>query len=135
MMASGRSTRFRRLSTHALRITMLVLIVSLIHLKQARVSRLLDKSVNISPSQVAAFFSDAASIGKPNRYGALPVLDVNQERLGYVLQTSPQGDHVIGFSGPTNVLVAFGVNDRIRGIDGAFYLRSGTQGGAPGSSY
>ncbi|MHC4875440.1 MAG: FMN-binding protein [Planctomycetota bacterium] len=43
------------------------------------------------------------------------VLDVDGERLGVVLQTSPQSDHIIGFSGPTNVLVAFDAEEHIVG--------------------
>ena len=38
-------------------------------------------------------------------------------RWVFVLQTSPGSDHLIGFSGPTNTLIALGLDDRIVGID------------------
>ncbi|MFT5326130.1 MAG: NosR/NirI family nitrous oxide reductase transcriptional regulator [Planctomycetaceae bacterium] len=44
------------------------------------------------------------------------VVDNSGKRLGYVLQTSPASDHIIGFSGPTNLLLAFTPGDRIAGI-------------------
>ena len=36
--------------------------------------------------------------------------------LGYVMQTSPSADHIIGFSGPTNVLLIFNTNHVFQGI-------------------
>lgn len=44
------------------------------------------------------------------------VVDDSGMPLGYVLQTSPAADHIIGFSGPTNLLLAFTPDDRIAGI-------------------
>jgi Na+-translocating ferredoxin:NAD+ oxidoreductase RnfG subunit len=38
------------------------------------------------------------------------------ETLGAVLQTSPQSDHVIGYSGPTNCLVLLDSNNRILSV-------------------
>lgn len=44
------------------------------------------------------------------------VVDSTSQPLGFVVQTSPQSDGIVGFSGPTNVLIAFGIDDRIIGL-------------------
>ena len=44
------------------------------------------------------------------------VTDATGATLGYVLQTSPEGDEAIGFSGPSNVLVGFDADDQIIGL-------------------
>lgn len=44
------------------------------------------------------------------------VVDAAGARLGFVLQTSPQGDAAIGFSGPTNLLIGCDDTQHIRGV-------------------
>ncbi|MDA1163643.1 MAG: FMN-binding protein [Planctomycetota bacterium] len=44
------------------------------------------------------------------------IVDSSGELLGFVVQTSPEADHIVGFSGPTNVLIAFGVDDHVAGV-------------------
>jgi NosR/NirI family nitrous oxide reductase transcriptional regulator len=44
------------------------------------------------------------------------VVDASNQPLGFVVQTSPQSDIIVGFSGPTNVLIAFGTDDTIIGL-------------------
>lgn len=44
------------------------------------------------------------------------VVDAENEPLGFVVQTSPQSDGIVGFSGPTNILIAFDTDDRIIGL-------------------
>jgi NosR/NirI family transcriptional regulator, nitrous oxide reductase regulator len=44
------------------------------------------------------------------------VVDAASESLGFVVQTSPQSDGIVGFSGPTNILIAFDTDDRIIGL-------------------
>ncbi len=69
-------------------------------------------------SRLRRFFPAAESVAPEiNPLGGRNVLDSAGRPLGYVLQTSPEGDRVIGFSGPTNVLLAFDPDDRILGID------------------
>jgi uncharacterized protein with FMN-binding domain len=63
------------------------------------------------------FFPEANSVANEARGQGREVLDASGELLGYLLQTSPGSDHLIGFSGPTNTLIAFGLDDRIVGID------------------
>lgn len=44
------------------------------------------------------------------------VVDAEGSELGFVIQTAPDSDRSIGFSGPTNLLVAFGPGERIIGL-------------------
>ena len=47
--------------------------------------------------------------------GVFSVSDEDGKHLGSLLQTSPHADHIVGFSGPTNVMVAFDADDRVSG--------------------
>lgn len=40
-----------------------------------------------------------------------------RETIGSVLQTSPQSDHIIGYSGPTNCLILLGTDGKIRSVE------------------
>jgi len=48
--------------------------------------------------------------------GVQAVRDAEGRNLGRLLQTSPQSDTVVGFSGSTNVMVAFGPDEKVIGI-------------------
>lgn len=48
--------------------------------------------------------------------GSYPIKNEAGDDLGYALQTSPLADHLIGFSGPTNVLIVVSADDTIRGL-------------------
>jgi hypothetical protein len=63
------------------------------------------------------FFPDAVQGGlfDPDRR-TQQVVDAASQSLGFVVQTSPQSDRIVGFSGPTNILIAFGTDDRILGL-------------------
>ena len=63
------------------------------------------------------FFPTADALAATSTKAGQDVLDSSKNRLGYVLQTSPDSDHIIGFSGPTNTLIAFSNEDRIVGIE------------------
>lgn len=67
---------------------------------------------------VQKFFPTAARLTAfdPLRAGRT-VVDAGGLPLGVVVQTSPQSDNIVGFSGPTNTLVALDVEDRVVGID------------------
>ena len=64
-----------------------------------------------------AFFPNAVEGGlfNPGRR-TQEVVDAKNEPLGFVVQTSPQSDGIVGFSGPTNILIAFDTDDRIIGL-------------------
>ena len=67
-------------------------------------------------SQANAFFLNGMKWGEAERHGGREVLSTDDVMLGYVIQTAPDGDRYLGFSGPSNLLVAFDTNDRIVGI-------------------
>ena len=46
----------------------------------------------------------------------LQVLDQNENLLGLVTQTSPEGDSAIGFSGPTNVMVIWDQDQKVSSV-------------------
>ena len=67
-------------------------------------------------SSSLAFYPNSAKLGEPEKHGGRIVLAADGNTLGYVLQTTPESDPFIGFSGPTNLLVAFDNSDRILGL-------------------
>ena len=72
---------------------------------------------SIALSEVSRYFADAAKLGDAESHGGLQVLSSAGETLGYVVQTAPESDRFLGFSGPTNLLIAFDTQDRIVGIN------------------
>ena len=70
----------------------------------------------VSLEQVKAFFPNAARLADWDAVSGGQVVE-NREGLGlgYVLQTSPKCDNVVGYSGPTNVLIALDKTDHVLG--------------------
>ncbi len=58
-------------------------------------------------AQVLPYFPSATSISEDSSSLWQKVLDHNDDTLGTVIQTSPESDSIIGFSGSSNTLVAF----------------------------
>ena len=118
-MTSAEPSRWRRYGLHVLRVGVFVAILALIHFQHAR-SVAQRSAVEISPinlKSVAELFPAAAKVSDEARAdGGREVYDDSGNALGYVLQTSPQADHIIGFSGPTNMLLAFSPDDVVVGI-------------------
>ena len=50
---------------------------------------------------------EAASISERSPTELANVVDVDGKELGFVVRTSPVTDHILGFSGPTNMLLVF----------------------------
>ena len=120
MTGTEHSGRLRRVLVHGLRIACFVLILLLIHFNHRQlVSRqAVHGAVFVDVERLRPFFPEADSLSETIRgHGGSVVLDRFGKQLGYVLQTSPQSDHIVGFSGPTNILIAFNNDDRIRGIE------------------
>lgn len=121
----NRPSRARNVAVHAYRVVLLVIVVAAIH-QQHRwfiAQQRGNKAQPLTMEQVTAFFPDGASIGDfdPN-HGGQAINDSAGKALGFVVQTSPEANDIVGFSGPTNTMVAFGSDDRILGIS---VLRSG----------
>jgi len=104
---------------HGLRLAVIVAIVWLIreqHQTWQQVQSLAPSSP-ISLAAVAPFFREAASLSEQlTKRGTVTVFDADARPLGYVVQTSPRSDSIVGYSGPTNSLIAFDAHDRVVGV-------------------
>ena len=115
-----RPSRLRQLAFHLFRWGLLVSVVWLLRTQhiwwQTQIRGRGQQAIAVE--QIRKFYPAAAALGswQPEHSGQT-VLDVDANPLGYVIQTSPAADSVIGYSGPTNALVAFDASDRILGID------------------
>jgi len=67
--------------------------------------------------EVRGFFPPAERLApREDRPGMFAVEDALGNRLGYVTRTSPMGDNLIGFQGPSDTLIALDEEDRVLGI-------------------
>jgi Na+-translocating ferredoxin:NAD+ oxidoreductase RnfG subunit len=104
---------------HAIRILILLGIVFCIHQlhRNLRASKQSDLQLAANLADVRSLLPSADSIAaQPSAAGLWPVYDQGQQPIGFVVQTSPQADSIIGFSGPTNVLIAFHNDKSIGGL-------------------
>ncbi|MEZ5943730.1 MAG: FMN-binding protein [Planctomycetaceae bacterium] len=95
---------------HAGRLLLVAAILILVRLDQnrflAREAALAEWSVTLE--DVQHVLPNVASFGQPNeRTLARPVLDADGEVLGHAVQTAPDSNGIIGFSGPSNLLLVF----------------------------
>jgi NosR/NirI family nitrous oxide reductase transcriptional regulator len=112
--------RLRSLALQSTRVLLFMMIIALIRVQHNRLSsqRTSEPLAPVDRKQLRNFFPKAVSVAEDaHGKGRREVLDASGKSLGYVLQTSPEGDHRIGFSGPTNTLIAFAPDDRIVGLD------------------
>ncbi|NQV23371.1 MAG: FMN-binding protein [Rhodopirellula sp.] len=104
---------------HVLRLGILTSVLLLIRLQHQRfvATEAARDQKPVDPNILRDFFPGAVAGGPfdPERR-TQQVVDSANQPLGFVVQTSPQADGIVGFSGPTNVLIAFGTDDRIRGL-------------------
>lgn len=62
------------------------------------------------------FFPEAARLGDADNTNAqIPIFNAEDQLLGHILRTSPQADHISGYQGPSDSLIAL---DRDRNIIG-----------------
>ncbi len=118
-MAAPKKNQLRRWALHAYRVAVFVFLLAMIHWQHAwfvAQKRGAMKQL-VGVTQVREFFPNAASLSEWDaNHGRQNVFDEAGKRLGHVIQTSPEADRVVGFSGPTNTLIAFGIDRKIRGI-------------------
>jgi len=98
--------RGKALLLHLLRLGILVAVLALIHrAEQRHQSSQPGAAADIPASRIRDIFPGFDH----TRHGGdrLEVLDSDGNVLGFAILTSPAGDRVIGFSGPTTVLLAF----------------------------
>lgn len=117
-MQGPEGSQIRKIALHLVRVGTFALIVFLIHRQHAqfRAAVSVEGVAPVSLETAGEFFASPESISKPDGTGLQVVSGADDKELGYVVQTSPKSDHVVGYSGPNNVLIAFGADDRIVGV-------------------
>ena len=98
--------RSRRLLLQLYRLAVLVAIVWLLREHALRVSRESLRPLTLGEVQEIFPRATALRIDAGDR-GGWDVLDAGGAKLGYVLQTAPVSDSIVGYCGWTNTLVAF----------------------------
>ena len=101
---------------HACRVALFAAIILLIHDRVQRQAEVRSGAATLTVQDVVHFYPQAASLGELAVAGATLVFGDAGNELGRVLQTSPMADAVIGFSGPTNTLIALDAEEKICGI-------------------
>jgi Na+-translocating ferredoxin:NAD+ oxidoreductase RnfG subunit len=92
-------------------------IILLIHQQHAKLtaSRPAHGQLEFDLADVQEILPQAAKLTPLSDQEGMEVLDANGNTLGIVMQTSPASDHIIGFSGPTNVLLVFDPDQKLLG--------------------
>ena len=107
------------LVVHPGRVAVLVAIVLLIRAKHRDYLLAQRSDADHAPPlvKVQAIFPAATELrDSPDAAAVWDVLDADGKRLGSVLQSSPDSDKIIGFSGPSNLLVGVDPAGRIAGL-------------------
>ncbi|HCS51030.1 MAG TPA: hypothetical protein DIW81_05470 [Planctomycetaceae bacterium] len=104
---TARFSRLRPLLLQVYRITILFLIVLM--MRQHAIRLKIQGESPIELDEVREVLPEAASLrfDESNRAG-LFVLGESGEEIGYALRTSPQSQEIIGYAGPTDVLIVMG---------------------------
>jgi NosR/NirI family nitrous oxide reductase transcriptional regulator len=110
----GALPRLRSWLLRLVRAGILSAVVLLIHLQHRESNALaaLDDGTPpvVTVEDILGFFPNA------QRLESGRVLGANDTELGRILQTAPRGDDALGYSGPTNTLVAFGPDGKVLGL-------------------
>lgn len=106
----------RRVLVHATRVSLFAAIILFVHAKFAVGTSLTTTEPAIQIGDVDRLLPGAVSLGQVTGDGSRSVQNSDEDPIGYALQTSPTCDHIIGFSGPTNMLVVFTLDDAIAGV-------------------
>jgi NosR/NirI family nitrous oxide reductase transcriptional regulator len=112
--------RVRAVLLHLLRIAMFVATLAMIrvHYQRQHEKTAAETKPAVNLFDIWNFFPAASAIpSDESGRNSRTVLNADGEPLGYVVQTSPESDSIIGFSGPTNVLIAFDGEDRVVGAE------------------
>lgn len=106
-----------RLALHGYRCGIIVAIAVLVRLQVQDEGNATMDPIEISLERVALVLPEAeASVPATDREGVY-ILNAEGERIGWAVTTLPTARRIIGFSGPTNVLIVTDVNNTIRGIE------------------
>lgn len=114
--ASAPGRRWLRLALRSYRALVLGAIVVLIHRYDSWLDRERE-APDVSLDDVAALVPAAASLGPADMdSGFRQVLDDQGRTVASVVTTLPEAGHIIGYSGPTDCLVALDPDGRIAGV-------------------
>jgi len=69
---------------------------------------------HLTLADAQAFFPEAVAM-KPGPQASLIVRDKYQNKIGLLLTTQPEAEKVLGYQGPSNILVALDTHDRVVG--------------------
>lgn len=106
---------------HTLRVAIVVGIVACIQFN-FQLKRQAAQNSNVTPTleQVRKIFPDATIVKPSEIEERWLVMNAAGDKSGSLIQTSPGSDHIIGFSGPTNMLIGLDDRNRIIGVTVAF---------------
>lgn len=119
-MIGTHAPRRRRYLVHSARVVLFVCILALI---RAQYGELLARQTPSALSEISipliqTHLPDALIVqDSENLQNRRDVFNAEGEYLGYILQTSPDSDHIVGFSGPTNLLLVFDADAKLRGVE------------------
>lgn len=109
----------RGVALHSARVGVFAAIILLIHQQHARfrAQQAERELAAVRVEEVREFFP-SADVLRPSdsARGGRAIIDPSRQTLGYVVQTSPVTDGIIGYSGPTNTLVFFNRLDQVVGL-------------------
>ena len=108
--------RMKPVFLRAYRAGVLVLIAWFVHTQHSRMNAPQGNSLTLA--QAKKYFSDAANLSAADsQNGMQRVTDAKDETLGFVAQTAPLSNNIIGYAGPTNALIVFNDRARVRFVD------------------
>jgi len=102
-----------------MRVMLFVALVVLIRHRHVtyRAEQVLARQGGVPAAILSQFYPGSPKTGPWDaRRGAQAVTNAGGETLGFVVQTSPESDHIVGYVGPTNVLIAFDRDYRVLGM-------------------
>ena len=111
--------RLRGLAVHGCRVAVLVAIVFLVRAKHRDFLAAQPSAADSAPPLESVRKIWPAASGLHDALDAAAVWDVvdaDGKRLGSVLQSSPESDRILGFSGPSNLLIGVDPAGRIAGL-------------------
>lgn len=103
-------------SVRAMRIGLVLAAATLFYVAQQRV-RVVELGSLVSLEDARRLFPTASRLGPADlRRRWHPVFDAEGESLGVVLRTAPDTDHIIGYAGPSDLLIGLSDAGRVQGV-------------------
>lgn len=92
-----------------MRVALFAAILGCVHIQNGRFTQRQMAQAKWSDvlAEIQQVLPEAASISESNSTALANVVDIDGKELGFVVRTSPVADHILGFSGPTDVLLVF----------------------------